>query len=55
MPQNAYINLVEEDLVALIKRIKDTAYKIGTEVGILSYNETPLKEQPTSDGWGNGL
>ncbi len=43
-PQNAYINLVEEDLVALIKRIKDTAYTIGEEVGILSYNETPLKE-----------
>lgn len=43
-PQNAYINLVEEDLVTLIKRIKDTAWRIGEEVGILSYNETPLKE-----------
>ncbi|WP_234733962.1 GntR family transcriptional regulator [Tellurirhabdus bombi] len=43
-PGNVYINLIEEDLVALIKKIKDTSYLVGQEVGILSYNETPLKE-----------
>lgn len=43
-PGNAFINLMEADLVTLIKRIKDTAYRVGQEVGILSYNETLLKE-----------
>jgi DNA-binding transcriptional regulator YhcF (GntR family) len=43
-PKNVYINLMEEDLVELIKRIKLTPYVIGQEVGVLSYNETPLKE-----------
>ena len=43
-PQQAYINLMEEDLVELIKKIKKTSYVLGREVGILSYNDTPLKE-----------
>lgn len=43
-PGNAFINLMEEDLVMLIKRIKDTALHVGREVGILSYNETLVKE-----------
>ncbi|GAB3577366.1 GntR family transcriptional regulator [Spirosoma luteolum] len=43
-PGNAYINLMEDDLVLLIKKIKDTGYIVGQQVGILSYNETPLKE-----------
>ncbi len=43
-PQNAYINLMEEDLVELIKQTKATPYVLGEEVGILSYNDTPLKE-----------
>lgn len=42
-PGNAYINLMEEDLITLIKRIKDTRYEVGQQVGILSYNETPVK------------
>ena len=43
-PQQAYINLMEEDLVELIKKIKQTTYIVGQEVGILSYNDTPFKE-----------
>ncbi|MCB0531410.1 MAG: GntR family transcriptional regulator [Lewinellaceae bacterium] len=39
-----YINLMEDDLVTLIKRIKNLGLKVGKEVGIISYNETPLKE-----------
>ncbi|MDB5239450.1 MAG: transcriptional regulator, partial [Spirosoma sp.] len=34
---------MEEDLVELIKKIKRTNYVVGEEVGILSYNDTPLK------------
>lgn len=38
-----YINLMEDDLVILIERLITLDLKIGEEVGIISYNETPLK------------
>ncbi|MEO5998599.1 MAG: GntR family transcriptional regulator [Chitinophagaceae bacterium] len=40
----AYINLMEDDLVILIERIISLKLKIGEEVGIISYNDTPLKK-----------
>ena len=39
-----YINLKENDLVVLIKKIKETNLILGKDIGIVSYNETPLKE-----------
>ncbi len=39
-----YINLMEDDLVVLIKRIKQLGLNVGKDIGIISYNETPLKE-----------
>lgn len=39
-----YINLREHDLVALIEKIRSLELAIGKEVGIISYNETPLKK-----------
>ena len=39
-----YINLMESDLVTLIERIIATDLKVGTDVGVISYNETPLKK-----------
>lgn len=39
-----YINLMEDDLVILIERIITLKLKIGKQVGIISYNETPLKK-----------
>ena len=39
-----YIDLMENDLVMLIKKIKQTNYVLGKDVGIISYNDTPLKE-----------
>ncbi len=39
-----YINLREKDLVTLIKKIKATDYRLGKDVGIISYNDTPIKE-----------
>jgi DNA-binding transcriptional regulator YhcF (GntR family) len=47
VPQNkeAYILIEENDLVNLIKMVRRTkGLKIGKNLGILSYNETPLKE-----------
>ena len=40
----AYINLMEDDLVELIEKIIGDGLKIGEEIGIISYNETPLKK-----------
>jgi len=39
-----YINLMEDDLVKLLDRVISLKLKIGKEVGIISYNETPLKK-----------
>lgn len=39
-----YINLIEEDLVTLIEKINTTNYVIGEQVGIISYNEIPIKK-----------
>jgi DNA-binding transcriptional regulator YhcF (GntR family) len=40
----AYINLMEKDLVILIERILSQKLKVGKEVGVISYNEIPLKK-----------
>ncbi len=38
-----YINLMEDDLALLLDNIQQTNLKVGKDVGIISYNETPLK------------
>jgi DNA-binding LacI/PurR family transcriptional regulator len=38
-----YINLMEDDLVKLLDRIVSLDLKVGVDVGVISYNETPLK------------
>ena len=39
-----FINLMEEDLVVLIERIISLKLEVGRQVGVISYNETPLKK-----------
>ena len=39
-----YINLMEDDLVLLLHKIKTTNLTVGEHVGIISYNETPWKQ-----------
>src|ERR1044071_8535063 len=39
-----YINLMENDLVTLIERIIAGKMQVGKDVGVISYNETPLKK-----------
>ncbi|MFI5133094.1 MAG: GntR family transcriptional regulator [Chitinophagales bacterium] len=39
-----FINLMENDLVVLIEKILSTKLKVGKHVGVISYNETPLKK-----------
>lgn len=38
-----FINLMEDDLVILLEKIQRTELKVGTDIGIISYNETPWK------------
>jgi len=39
-----FINLMEDDLVILLERIILLKLKMGKDVGVISYNETPLKK-----------
>ena len=40
----AYLVLKDDDLVRIIKDCKRKGFKLGTDVGIISYNDTPMKE-----------
>ncbi|MBL7740839.1 MAG: GntR family transcriptional regulator [Chitinophagaceae bacterium] len=39
-----FVSLMENDLVILIERILAAGLKVGKDVGVISYNETPLKK-----------
>ncbi|SHH48377.1 DNA-binding transcriptional regulator YhcF, GntR family [Chryseolinea serpens] len=39
-----FINLMEDDLVRLIEKIITTHLVVGKDVGVISYNETPVKK-----------
>jgi DNA-binding transcriptional regulator YhcF (GntR family) len=40
----AYIVMRETDLVELVKKLRQTSYLLGREVGMMTFNDTPLKE-----------
>ena len=42
--KDAYIVIEENDLVNLMKQVRDVNYELGKDIGIISYNDTPLKE-----------
>lgn len=39
-----FITIEESDLVNLIKQIRDEEYILGKDIGVISYNDTPLKD-----------
>lgn len=39
-----FITIEEADLVNLVKQVREDEFKLGEEIGIISYNDTPLKE-----------
>jgi DNA-binding LacI/PurR family transcriptional regulator len=41
---SVYINVMERDLVILIEKILEQKLLVGNEVGVISYNEIPLKK-----------
>lgn len=40
----AYVTLTENELATLVKKIRNTDLQLGKDIGILSFNETILKE-----------
>lgn len=42
--KDIFITIRERDLVNLVKQIRQKNLKLGEDIGIISYNETPLKE-----------
>lgn len=43
-PGEAYILFADRDLVAFVKHLHATGLKAGRDVGLISYDDTPLKE-----------
>lgn len=39
-----FVTITETDLVKLIKQINEDEYVIGSDIGVISYNDTPLKD-----------
>jgi DNA-binding transcriptional regulator YhcF (GntR family) len=39
-----FITIEESDLVNLVKQIRDVKFILGEDIGVISYNDTPLKE-----------
>ena len=39
-----FITIEESDLVNLVKQIRDDEYVLGQDIGVISYNDTPLKD-----------
>lgn len=42
--RDVYVTIEESDLVNLVKQIRERNLTMGKDIGIISYNETPLKE-----------
>ncbi|MDT0688935.1 GntR family transcriptional regulator [Salegentibacter sp. F188] len=44
LSKDVYITIQERDLVNLVRQIRKKDLTLGKDIGIISYNETPLKE-----------
>lgn len=42
--KDIFVTIQERDLVNLVKQIRQNNLELGKDIGIISYNETPLKE-----------
>ncbi len=43
-PKNIFITLEDNDLVKIVNKIKSSKYELGKNVGVISYNDSPLKQ-----------
>lgn len=39
-----FITIEESDLVSLVRQVREDEFILGKDIGVISYNETPLKE-----------
>ena len=44
MNGSAFFTITDNDLIKIVKLAEQKGFRIGTDVGIISYNETPMKE-----------
>ncbi|MHA6247379.1 GntR family transcriptional regulator [Pontibacter sp. CAU 1760] len=44
VPGTGYIVLEESDLAELVKQSREKGLRLGKEIGVISYNDTPIKE-----------
>jgi DNA-binding transcriptional regulator YhcF (GntR family) len=42
--ETLFITLEDQDLVNVVNKVKKCNYKLGEDVGVISYNDTPLKQ-----------
>ncbi|KUO64922.1 MAG: GntR family transcriptional regulator [Lutibacter sp.] len=42
--RDLFITIVEDDLVSLVNQIRENEFILGKDIGVISYNDTPLKE-----------
>ena len=42
-PGEVYISLMDQDLVTLVERLISMELKVGEDIGVISYNESPMK------------
>jgi DNA-binding LacI/PurR family transcriptional regulator len=42
--KDVFITIEETDLVNLVHQIREKGLKMGKDLGVISYNDTPLKE-----------
>lgn len=42
--KNLYITIEENDLVKIVNKVRSSKFKLGKNIGVISYNETPLKK-----------
>ena len=40
----AFFTITDNDLIRIVKLTEEKGFRIGNEIGIISYNETPMKE-----------
>ena len=41
---DAYVNLIDDDIAFLLKKISNSTYQVGQDIGIISYNGTPFEQ-----------
>ncbi len=42
--KDAYVIIEESDLVNLVKQVREQKFTLGKHIGVISYNDTPLKD-----------